>query len=468
MDVEKILEMLEKEDVPFNVFKRPQVAKESLVSACNGDYDAINRLLEEDIAIDERVYNTRPAKRFSRSSKESIGRVAKESLETEKLSKFLDKALNTSTNVIVTGNLAGTGISSELKNWANSVGVNLYKVTSYDNIPSSEVVLLFDEFDRADRREVQQAKSLMDRQNVLFSIILAQNSSNVDATVRSKSMTLNIDDILQGRVAKEDSTPIGVYNPIPSPVRKKANEETLSDKMIRALDSGSATESTSEKSPMKGSTDDIVKNKPINFKSQNNKFETQKAPETGKACAMTEKQTQKAAGEELISTKEDSIFPEELDFDTAAFAELFGLNEEDISAMYVEEEDNIPEHIEIRFKEGENEVLLQLMDDGSLIEEVNAEIVENPRFSASIEQDDEGNYILLVSDATDTVDEADDVVKSEEDSEGLDEEGLDRTEEFIEGAGLDLDSEYANTHNIKPAKDATTKIKDPTQLPVNK
>ena len=117
MDVEKILEMLEKEDVPFNVFKRPQVAKESLVSACNGDYDAINRLLEEDIAIDERVYSTRPTKRFSRSSKESIG-----------------------------------------------------------------------------------------------------------------------------RVAKEDSTPIGVDNPIPSPVRKKANEETLSDKMIRGLDSVSATE----------------------------------------------------------------------------------------------------------------------------------------------------------------------------------------------------------------------------------
>lgn len=343
MDVEKILEMLEKEDVPFNIFKRPQVAKESLVSACNGDYDAINRLLEEDIAIDERVYDTRPVKRFSKSSKESIG-----------------------------------------------------------------------------------------------------------------------------GVAKEDSTPIGVDNPIPSPVRKKADEETLSDKMIRALDSGSATESTTEKSPMKGSTDDIVKNKPINFKSQNNKFETQKAPETGKACAMTEKQTQKAAGEELISTKEDSIFPEELDFDTAAFAELFGLDEDDVSAMYVEEEDNIPEHIEIRFKEGDNEVLLQLMDDGSLIEEVNAEIVEDPRFSASIEQDDEGKYILLVSDATDTVDEADDVVKSEEDSEGLDEEGLDRTEEFVEGAGLDLDSEYANTHDIKPAKDATTKIKDPTQLPVNK
>lgn len=358
MDVEKILEMLEREDKPFTPVKRPQVAKESLVRACNGDYDDINRLLEEDIAIDDRQY------REAFEAKKTILKSSKESLEK--------------------------------------------------------------------------------------------------------------------KTAEEcEAAPVGVENPIPSPVRKRADEEELSDKLLKELDKedgevkadeACAAESTTEKSPMKGTTDDIVKNKPIDFKSKNNGFETQVAPDTGKAYAMTEKQTQKAAGEELISTKDGSIFPEDIDFDEAAFADLFGLDVDDVSAMYVEEQDNIPEHIEIRFKEGENEVLLKLMDDGTLVEEVNAEIVEEPRFTASIEQDDEGNFILLVSDATDTVDntmsEEDGVNQSEGDTNSEDEDGLGRTDEFVEGAGLDLDAEYSIAHDMKPAKNAADKIKDPTELPV--
>ena len=382
MDVNKILEMLEREDKPFIQAKRPQVAKESLIKACNGDYDDINRLLEEDIAIDDKAYGT--------------------TRKTVKLSK-----------------------------------------------------------ESCEKKPVKEC----------------------------------------------DATPVGVDNPIPSPVRKRADEEDLADKMLKTLetaeedvansdnfedkfrhllseykakegakaisdikkvlaelDGDAASESVTEESPMKGTTDDIVKGKALNLK-KNTTFETQVAPETGKADAMTEVQTQKAAGEELITTKDESVFPQDVEFDEEAFAELFGLDADDVSAMYVEEEDNIPEHIEIRFKEGENEVLLKLMDDGSLVEEVNAEIVEEPRFSASIEQDDEGNFILLVSDATATVDP--DVPMSEEDGEGHDEDGLDETKEFVEGAGLDLDSEYADSHGIEPAKDATTKIKDPTELPVN-
>lgn len=382
MDVNKILEMLEREDKPFVQAKRPQVAKESLIKACNGDYDDINRLLEEDIAIDDKAYGT--------------------IRKTVKLSK-----------------------------------------------------------ESCEKKPVKEC----------------------------------------------DATPVGVDNPIPSPVRKRADEEDLADKMLKTLDAAeediansdnfedkfrhliseykakkgakaisdikkvlaelddnAASESVTEESPMKGTTDDIVKGKALNLK-KNTTFETQVAPETGKAGAMTEVQTQKAAGEELITTKDESVFPQDVEFDEEAFAELFGLDADDVSAMYVEEEDNIPEHIEIRFKEGENEVLLKLMDDGSLIEEVNAEIVEEPRFSASIEQDDEGNFVLLVSDATATVEP--DVPMSEEDGEGHDEDGLDETKEFVEGAGLDLDSEYADSHGIKPAKDATTKIKDPAKLPVN-
>lgn len=382
MDVNKILEMLEREDKPFIQAKRPQVAKESLIKACNGDYDDINRLLEEDIAIDDKAYGT--SRRVVKFSKESC-----------------------------------------------------------------------------EKKPVKEC----------------------------------------------DATPVGVDNPIPSPVRKRADEEDLADKMLKTLDAAeedvansdnfedkfkhliseykakegakaisdikrvlaeldgeAASESVTEESPMKGTTDDIVKGKTLNLK-KNTTFETQVAPETGNADAMTEVQTQKAAGEELIITKDESVFPQDVEFDEEAFAELFGLDVDDVSAMYVEEEDNIPEHIEIRFKEGENEVLLKLMDDGSLVEEVNAEIVEEPRFSASIEQDDEGNFILLVSDATAVVEPA--VPMSEEDGEGLDEDGLDETKEFVEGAGLDLDSEYADSHGIKPAEDATTKIKDPTELPVN-
>ena len=77
MDVEKILEMLEREDKPFIPAKRPQVAKESIVRACNGDYDDINRLLEEDIAIDDRQYREAFASKkiTLKSSKEYLEKI---------------------------------------------------------------------------------------------------------------------------------------------------------------------------------------------------------------------------------------------------------------------------------------------------------------------------------------------------------------------------------------------------------
>ena len=62
--------------------------------------------------------------------------------------------------------------------------------------------------------------------------------------------------------------------------------------------------------------------------------------------------------------------------------------------------------------------------------------------------------------------EEDGVNQSEGDTDSEDEDGLGRTDEFVEGAGLDLDSEYSVAHDIKPAKNAADKIKEPTELPV--
>lgn len=435
MDVEKILEMLEREDKPFVPTKRPQVAKESIVRACNGDYDDINRLLEEDIAIDDRQY------REAFASKKITLKSSKESLE-KKTAEECD---------------------------ATPVGV--------ENPIPSPVRKRADEEDLSDKllRELDKEAGEASTEDAKAKVDFYRDRGQ-GSWADTFNKAFNGYDI-KYRVV-DHSGPGGGAPVIELTGEKEELKRWLTDKYdhedpdlyMKEAGEACAAESTTEKSPMKGTTDDIVKNKPIDFKSKNNGFETQVAPDTGKAYAMNEKQTQKAAGEELISTKDGSVFPEDIDFDEAAFADLFGLNVDDVSAMYVEEQDNIPEHIEIRFKEGDNEVLLKLMDDGTLVEEVNAEIVEEPRYTASIEQDDKGNFILLVSDATDTVEgtmsEEDGVNQSEGDTDSEDEDGLGRTDEFVEGAGLDLDSEYSVAHDIKPAKNAADKIKEPTELPV--
>jgi hypothetical protein len=426
MDVEKILEMLEKEDKPFVPTKRPQVAKESIVRACNGDYDDINRLLEEDIAIDDRQY------REAFTSKKITLKSSKESLE-KKTAEECD----------------ATPVGVE-----NPIPSPVRKRADEEDLSDKLLRELDKEADEASTEEAEQVVREVDGFVVVDDAGEVRNSFLTHEEAEDWLYPLD-------NAAKSRNFTI-------KPGKVKVI--VLSDQKKSGAGEACAAESTTEKSPMKGTTDDIVKNKPIDFKSKNNGFETQVAPDTGKAYAMNEKQTQKAAGEELISTKDGSVFPEDIDFDEAAFADLFGLNVDDVSAMYVEEQDNIPEHIEIRFKEGDNEVLLKLMDDGTLVEEVNAEIVEEPRYTASIEQDDEGNFILLVSDAIDTVEgtmsEEDGVNQSEGDTDSEDEDGLGRTDEFVEGAGLDLDSEYSVAHDIKPAKNAADKIKEPTELPV--
>lgn len=369
MDVNKILEMLEREDKPMAPRKREQVAKESVVRACNGSYDDINRLLEEDIAIDEKMY------RQSRS----IARPSKESLQS----------------------------SNEEDGGATAVTV----------------------------------------ENPIPSPVMKKKATEETDCNNCKEFEKN---------GKKYKVSYG----------KGENGEFKITDIMEVSEEAFAGESTTEKSPMKGTTDDIVKSKPIDFKSKNNGFETDVSKETGKANAMNEKQTIKAAGEELIETKKESVFPESFEFDEEAFAELFGLNPEEVSGTYVEEDDNVPEHVEIRFKEGENDVLLKYMDDGSIIEEVNAEVVETPRFSASMEQDDEGNFLLLISSADDLGDGTD-IPKSEGEGDATDEGGQDGTKEFVEEAGLDLDAEYSDDHRIKPAKNAADKIKDPTVLPVH-
>lgn len=426
MDVEKILEMLEREDKPFVPTKRPQVAKESIVRACNGDYDDINRLLEEDIAIDDHQY------REAFASKKITLKSSKESLE-KKTAEECD---------------------------ATPVGV--------ENPIPSPVRKRADEEDLSDKllRELDKEAGEASTEEAEQVVREVDGFVVVDDAGEVRNSFLTREEAEDWLYPLDNAAKSRNFTIKPG----KVKVIVLNDQKKSGAGEACAAESTTEKSPMKGTTDDIVKNKPIDFKSKNNGFETQVAPDTGKAYAMNEKQTQKAAGEELISTKDGSVFPEDIDFDEAAFADLFGLNVDDVSAMYVEEQDNIPEHIEIRFKEGDNEVLLKLMDDGTLVEEVNAEIVEEPRYTASIEQDDEGNFILLVSDATDTVEgtmsEEDGVNQSEGDTDSEDEDGLGRTDEFVEGAGLDLDSEYSVAHDIKPAKNAADKIKEPTELPV--
>lgn len=432
MDVNKILEMLEKEDKPMVPRKREQVAKESIVRACNGSYDDINRLLEEDIAIDEKAYRQR---RYS-------ARPSKEELENKATAKECDGA--------------------------TPVGV--------DNPIPSPVMK---------KRADEEAGDSVDITDTFYSII--KNGKGINADMMSKISAKDgkfyihkdFEEDFKKLNSNEAFAAEDVYNAStgrwesdkPKPGYSSSNDKDLWDRVNsrNKRDYGYeafAAESTTEKSPMKGSTDDIVKSKPIDFKSKNNGFETDVSKETGDAKAMNEKQTIKAAGEELIETKKESVFPESFEFDEEAFAELFGLNPEEVSGTYVEEDDNIPEHVEIRFKEGENDVLLKYMDDGSIIEEVNAEVVETPRFSASMEQDDEGNFLLLISSADD-IGDGTDIPKSEGEGDAMNEEGKEGTKEFVEEAGLDLDAEYSDEHGIKPAKNAADKIKDPTQLPVH-
>lgn len=432
MDVNKILEMLEKEDKPFAPGKRETVAKESLVSACNGDYDAINRLLEEDIAIDERSYqkSKAPIKKPMKGSKESFDK---------KPAKECD-----ATPVGVENPIPSPVRKKEAKE--EDLSDKLLKELQA-NEATAEVDWAYD-----DDVELQDdLKEQFEGYNIQYSVDKEEGPSGWPVI----KLTGDLKEI------KRWLSESGYNNGYPE-----------DDDLYITSEEACAAESTTDKSPMKGTTDDIVHGKPINFKSQNNKFETSESKEVGNANAMNEKQTQKAAGEEVISVVDDSLFPQDMEFDEEAFAELYGLDPETVNATYVAEEDNIPEHIEIRFKEGENDVLLKLMDDGSLVEEVNAEIVEEPRFEATITQDEDGNYILLISDATvandSVMSEEDGVKNSEGDLDSVDEAGKDRTDEFVEGAGLDLDSEYSVAHKMKPAKNAADKIKDPTVLPVNK
>lgn len=405
VDTQKILAMLEVEDKPFAQKARGCVAKESLVKASGGDYDAINSLLEEDIALDERAYA--PKQRIV------AGKPAAESINA----KECDGA------VAITP--------------ANPIPSPVEKKRSQK--PSRESVKDGNFKYRGAEMCKTNGKWMIQGFGESYNT-LEEAMAQVDEDIENGGIdySMSVDD---------------------------------------EIDLASASESVTEESKMIGTTGGEGGNpeNKINFKSQNNGFETDEDIITGDAKAMNEKETVKAAGEELIETKSaDSVFPEEMDFDEEAFAELFGLNADEVSAQYVPEDENEPEHLEIRFKEGENEVLLKVKDNGEVEEVVNAEVAETPRFAISISPDEDGRYQLLISGANESeavMSEEDGTNQSEGDVDSEDENGDERTDEFVEGAGLDLDSEYSESHGMKPAKNAADKIKayEGTQLkPVRK
>lgn len=387
VDVEKILRMLETEDKPEVAKPRQAVAKESLLAAVNGDYDAINALLEEDISIDSKEFAEQMTPRtYKRST------AATEALRAKKA--------------------------------------------------------------QAPAKESCGVKALRKR-----------------AQAPSKEC---------------DATSVTVENPIPSPVIKKNADEGVS-KFLR-VKRGVAKEEISDDEwieransydgPTEGWTDEKVREyfgDDAFYSSgdgilMGDQGWDGKVRRNGKVIGYFDTDDAKVkrgvAKEEIVSvSSNDSVFPEEIDFDEEAFAELFGLNADEVSVNYIPAEENEPEYIEVKFNEGGKDVLIKVKDNGEVEEVVDAEIVEPSRFSATIAPNEDGEYQLLIS----TAEEVEDKPKTEgdPDAEGVDEEGGQDAEEIVEPAGLDMDAEYADDHGMKPAKNAADKIKEPTILPVN-
>lgn len=383
IDVEKIIKMLETEDRLTEVKPREAVAKESLLAACNGDYDAINALLEEDIAIDSREFASQNAPRV--------------------------RARSTAATESATPKKKGQAPAKE------SYGLRAMR---------------------------------------------------------------------QKHGAKEcDATPVTVENPIPSPVRKRQATEAYDPEFeyhgefagkgvkgeFAALAFDRIYKGLDNLYPYANSK---IKDLPELNDDRNDEVDAEIMRLADKITkiafdGVSTKDGKKSAKEEVVSvTASESVFPEEIDFDEEAFAELFGLDAESVSVDYVPEEENEPEHIEIKFNENGNDVIIKIKDNGEVEEVVNAEIVEPSRFSAAIAPDEDGKFQLLVSFADEGVEEK---AKTEGDpeAEGQDEDGNEDAEEIVEPAGLDMDAEYSDDHGIKPAKNAADKIKDPTVLPVN-
>lgn len=416
MDLNKIIEMLEREEKTPAMPKRESVAKESLIRASGGDYDAINSLLEEDIMIDEKQM-------FARSHRE---KPVRESVVKPQLKRKIAKE-------------SAEDVATE-----NSV----------DNIADL----------------LKQAQDAVKSGDLKKAAQFARDFANITETSKDPK-----------KAEECDSTPVGVDNPIPSPVRKKrAAEDDENCSKSRCHKSRPQTEACAveEDGTQENATEAdnrqlqkykgfeimrFAENDYVVLKDDeqcvNRHFDSADDAKK-KIDEMSEKES--CATEEVLNpTETDSVFPEEVDFDEEAFAELLGLAPEDILISYVQGEENEPEHFELRFKKEDKEVLLKLKNDGTTEEVVDARIIENPEFSYTITQDDEGNYILLVSPEEVEKDEEDsEPVKSENDTDPGDENGTDGSDEFIQENGLKLDGEYQRVRGEKAAKNASKPVKE--------
>lgn len=415
MDVNKIIEMLEREEKTPVVPKRGAVAKESLIRASGGDLDAINNLLEEDIMLDSRqsyalTHREKPARESIKTSKQ---RIAEEETDDEFASR----------------------VSKMKKKEAEAEHDKQLDITRRTHFRSDA--------EQAKRRRKIAEKRMKEAEESIGSDVAKYQkwvdddmerfghiSQDTKRFIKKAGLSIVKDQygeyevIAKTEPAKEcDSTSVGVDNPIPSPVRKKGAKE---DENCSKANCG-------------------------------------KSRPTNEACAVEEEEetVEETATEEVLKvTQSESVFPEEVEFDEEAFGELIGIAPEEILVSYVQEDENEPEHFELRFKKDEKEVLLKLNSDGTTSEVVDARIIDKPEFSYAITQDDEGNFLLLVSPEEVEEEEETDFVKSEGDTDPGDEKGEDGSDEFIQENGLKLDGEYQRVRGEKPDKNASKPVKE--------
>lgn len=166
--------------------------------------------------------------------------------------------------------------------------------------------------------------------------------------------------------------------------------------------------------------------------------------------------------QEMVVETGDSKFPEDFEFDEAAFADEYGIDVDTISCIFVPEdpEAQVAEHIEVSFTYEDSTVTLSISADGAVTETVDAEEVES-QFSAEFTQIEKEDGTLddvliltLIDEASEgeaTQSEEDTTAMSEGDVDHVDEDGGSTTDEFVEEPGLDLDPFYSKEHGMKTA-----------------
>lgn len=443
MDVNKILEMLEREEKVPVVSKRKMVAKESLVRASGGDLDAINNLLEEDIMLDDQYASSRTKR--EKPVVESIKRpLEKEnsrfSMRKEKRNKSSIECDSTSIGV---NNPIPSPVRKRKANESDEDREKNCKLRKSRPIQEACAVENDKEFSEkvCSRRLQKPRKAVEDDEN--------SNTVFIDLSAPSENIPLE-----EG----EEFTFAGdVPCCSPEDFKRLFNRDSMDGFEVKKINGremvvipkGQKGKLVSKKGP---------KDKPVLLLDDKAKIEGK----GGEFYIIKNSSKDKSSIEEVVEvTQSESVFPEEVDFDEEAFAELIDSNPEDILVSYVQEDENEPEHFEVRFKKGDQEVLLKLKSDGTTEEVVNARIIDPAEFSYTITQDDEGQYILLISpeEAEETGEERD-VVKSENDTDPGDEEGSKDSDEFIQENGLKLDGEYQRIRGEKPDKNASKPVKE--------